>query len=155
MIEGVRVKKLRPIPDDRGFLMEILRADEDLFEGFGQCYVTLVRPRIVKGWHYHKKQIDHFICLGGAAKVVLYDTREKSKTRGEVNEYVMSLEEPMLLKIPAFVLHGFTAAGNRDAMILNIPTEPYHYKDPDEFRVSPFSKEIPYDWGDIDRERSR
>ena len=155
MIQDVRIKKLKPIPDDRGLLMEILRRDEDFFESFGQCYITVVRPRVVKGWHYHKEQVDHFICLKGTAKVVLYDAREKSKTYGQVDEFLMSLEDPIVLKIPTYVYHGFTAVGTQDAMILNVPTEPYHYKEPDEFRASPFDKKIPYDWGDVDRERSR
>lgn len=155
MIEGVVVKKLKLIADDRGFLMEILRSDEKIFDRFGQCYVTLVRPGIVKGWHYHKKQYDHFVCLKGEAKVVLYDAREKSKTHREVNEFFLSLESPLLVKIPPYVFHGFTASGEEDAMILNLPTEVYHYSEPDEFRESPFSGKIPYDWGAVDREKSR
>ena len=154
-IEGVEVKTLKRISDDRGFLMEILRSDEALFDRFGQCYVTVVRPKIVKGWHYHKKQYDHFCCLRGTAKVVLYDPREQSKTRGEVNEFILSLENSLLVKIPPYVFHGFTAVGKEEAMILNIPTEPYHYSEPDEFRESPFSEKIPYHWGDVDREKSR
>lgn len=155
MIEGVVVKKLKPIADDRGFLMEILRSDEKVFDRFGQCYVTVVHPGIVKGWHYHKKQYDHFVCLRGTAKVVLYDPRGKSSTFQEVNEFILSLESPLLVKIPPYVFHGFTAAGSEDAMILNLPTEPYHYSEPDEFRESPFSGKIPYDWGFVDRAKSR
>lgn len=155
MIEGVVVKKLKPITDDRGLLMEILRSDDSIFDRFGQCYITVVRPGIVKGWHYHKKQDDHFCCLKGVAKVVLYDGREKSKTYQEVNEFILSLETPLLVKIPPYVFHGFTAVGEEDAMILNVPTELYHYSEPDEYRESPFSAKIPYDWGRVDRERSR
>ena len=155
MIEGVAVKKLKPIRDDRGFLMEILRSDDAIFKHFGQCYVTAVHPGIVKGWHYHKKQEDHFCCLAGTAKVVLYDGREKSKTHREVNEFILSLEAPLLVKIPTFVYHGFTAVGKEDALILNIPTEPYHYSQPDEYREDPFSEKIPYDWGFVDRAKSR
>lgn len=155
MIEGVETKKLKSIKDDRGFLMEILRSDEPFFDRFGQCYVTVVKPGIVKGWHYHKKQVDHFVCLGGTAKVVLYDGRESSKTFGEVNEFILSLESPLLVKIPPYVFHGFTAAGEGEAMILNVPTEPYQYSNPDEFRESPFSPNIPYDWGLVDRAKSR
>ena len=155
MIEGVIVKKLKPIVDDRGLLMEILRSDEEIFDRFGQCYVTVVHPRIVKGWHYHKKQYDHFSCLRGTAKVVLYDGRESSKTYREVNEFILSLESPLLVKIPPYVFHGFSAIGNEDAMILNIPTEPYQYSEPDEYREDPFSEKIPYDWGLVDRSKSR
>jgi dTDP-4-dehydrorhamnose 3,5-epimerase len=155
MIQDVVVKKLKPIADDRGFLMEILRSDESIFDRFGQCYVTVVRPGIVKGWHYHKKQHDHFCCLKGTAKVVLYDGRETSKSYREVNEFILSLESPLLVKIPPYVFHGFTAVGEEEAMILNLPTELYHYKEPDEYRESPFSDKIPYDWGLVDREKSR
>lgn len=155
LIEGVRVKQLKPLTDDRGKLMELLRCDEEIFEKFGQTYVTICKPRIVKGWHYHKKQTDHFICLKGKAKVVLYDCRKTSKTYGLVNEFIMGWDNPVLVKIPTYVYHGFTALGNEEAMILNVPTEVYQYKDPDEFRASPFSGEIPYDWGDVDRELSR
>lgn len=154
MIQDVVVKKLKPIKDERGFLMEILRSDDEFFKRFGQAYVTQVLPRIVKGWHYHKKQIDHFCCLAGTAKVVLYDAREKSKTHGEVNEFILSFDSPLLVKIPTYVFHGFTAAGDGPAMILNLPTELYHYKEPDEFRESPFSEKIPYDWGMVDRGKS-
>lgn len=155
MIEEVIVKKLKPIADERGLLMEILRSDESIFDRFGQCYVTVVHPGIVKGWHYHKKQYDHFVCLQGTAKVVLYDGRENSKTFREVNEFILSLESPLLVKIPPYVFHGFTAVGEIDAMILNLPTELYHYNEPDEYRESPFSEKIPYDWGCVDRAKSR
>jgi len=87
MIDGVRVKKLKVIPDERGRLMEMLRADDDLFVKFGQVYMTTAYPGVVKGWHYHKKQIDNMVVIKGMMKVVLYDSRKDSKTRGEVNEF--------------------------------------------------------------------
>ena len=155
MIQEVVVKKLKPIADERGLLMEVLRSDEPMFDRFGQCYITVVHPGIVKGWHYHRKQYDHFVCLQGRAKVVLYDARERSKTYKEVNEFILSLEAPLLVKIPPYVFHGFTAVGGEDAMILNLPTELYHYTEPDEYRESPFSEKIPYDWGLVDRTKSR
>ena len=151
LIEGVKIKELKSIPDERGKLMEILRSDEPIFERLGQVYVTVCRPGVVKGWHYHKVQVDHFVCLQGKAKVVLYDARERSKTHGKINEFIIGWENPLLIKIPTFVYHGFTALGDQEAMILNLPTEVYHYSQPDEFRANPFSKEIPYNWGNVDR----
>src|SRR3989338_5915211 len=115
LIDGVKIKPLKVIADDRGKLMEVLRSDEPMFEKFGQIYVTICKPRIVKGWHYHKIQIDHFVCLQGTAKVVLYDAREGSKTHGKINEFTMGWENPLLVKIPTFVYHGFTALGNEAA----------------------------------------
>ncbi len=147
MIEGVGVKSLKVIPDERGLLMEILRSDEPMFERFGQVYVTVVKPGIVKGWHYHKVQTDHFSCLQGKALVVLYDARPESRTFGEVNEFDIGFHNPLLIKIPPYVYHGFMSSESQeDAMILNVPTEVYHYNEPDEYRADPFSGEIPYQW---------
>ena len=55
MIEGVATKPLRVFPDERGRLMEILRDDDELFDRFGQVYMTTVYPGVVKAWHFHKK----------------------------------------------------------------------------------------------------
>ena len=80
MIEGVHIKKLAIIPDERGSLMEILRSDDPLFSHFGQVYMTTAYPGVVKGWHYHKKQKDYFTCIKVMTKLVFYYSRKKSKT---------------------------------------------------------------------------
>lgn len=146
MIHGVRTKKLHPIPDERGRLMEILRSDEEVFERFGQVYMTTAYPGVVKGWHYHKKQNDNFAVVRGTIKLVLYDRREDSPTHGEVNEFFLGVHNPLLVRIPALVLHGFKGVGTEEAIVINCPTEVYNYREPDEFRVDPFSQEVPYDW---------
>jgi len=146
MIEGVKVRKLRLSPDERGYLMEMLRSDWEEYDKFGQIYITAVYPGAVKGWHYHKIQTDHFICVHGMAKVVLYDGREGSPTHGEVNEFFMGDQNPMLLKIPPGVMHGFKGIGQEMALIVNVPTEFYNYEQPDEYRLPAHTDQIPYDW---------
>jgi dTDP-4-dehydrorhamnose 3,5-epimerase len=146
LIDGVVVKPLRVIPDERGFLMEMLRSDDEVFEKFGQAYITACYPGVVKGWHYHKKQTDHFVCVKGMAKVVLFDGREDSPTYRQVQEFFIGERNPVLLKIPRMVMHGFKAVGTEMAMIINFPTELYNYKEPDEYRIPWDSNDIPYDW---------
>ncbi len=146
MIQGVITKPLNVIPDERGYLMEMLRSDDTFFEKFGQVYLTVVYPGVVKGWHYHKIQVDHFCVVKGMAKVVLYDSREDSPTRGEINEYYMGEKNPMLLVIPRGVLHGMKGIGTEPAFLINTPTEPYHSGSPDEYRVDPHTGGIPYSW---------
>lgn len=145
MIEGVTVKDLRVIPDERGFLMEIFRRDDPFFEQFGQAYMTVVYPGVVKGWHYHENQTDHFCVVKGMGKVVLYDRREGSPTHGEVNEFFIGERKPTLLRIPKGVVHGIKGVGTEPAYLLNIPDQTYDYDNPDEHRIPPHG-EIPYDW---------
>lgn len=146
MIEGVKIKELKIIPDERGWLMEILRCDEDHFEKFGQVYVTTAYPGVVKAWHLHKIQTDNFTCIHGMMKVALYDSREDSPTHGEINEFFVGKKNPLLITVPPFVYHGFKAIGTETAYFLSVPTEPYNYKEPDEYRLPPDTNEIPYDW---------
>jgi dTDP-4-dehydrorhamnose 3,5-epimerase len=151
MIRDVQLKTLKVMTDERGFLMEMLRADDSLFEAFGQVYITGCRRGVAKGWHYHREQTDHFICVSGAALVVLYDGRDDSPTHGEAQEFILAAPPsrdpaPLLLKIPPLVLHGFTASGCEEARIVNVPTRMYRYENPDEYRVPWDSRDVPYRW---------
>ena len=148
MIDGVVLKQLKQIRDDRGYLMEMLRSDWPEFKNckFGQCYVTVCNPRIAKAWHYHKKQTDRFVVVKGMARIALFDARKKSKTKGELNEFVIGEDNPALLVIPKGIVHGFTSANEQPAYIVNIPNQLYNYSKPDEFRIPFDTKDIPYDW---------
>ena len=145
-IEGVMIKQLKVIPDERGFLMEMLRCDDDIFHKFGQVYLSVAYPGVVKGWHYHEKQTDYFTVVKGMLKVVLYDRREDSRTRGQIDEFFVGEKNPILLVIPPGVVHGVKAIGTEPGYLVNCPDQPYNYSNPDEHRIAPHSPEVPYDW---------
>ena len=146
MIEGVKVKILKLIPDNRGRLMEILRCDDELFQQFGQVYITTAYPGIIKAWHYHKLQADNFTCVSGRMLLALYDARKHSPTYGEVNDFIISLKEPKLIHIPKEVYHGFKNIDDTEAIIINTVTKPYNHNNPDEYRLDAFDETIGYKW---------
>ena len=146
MIDGVKTKELRVIPDERGRLMEVLRCDDSLFSNFGQVYMTTTYPSVVKAWHKHEKQTDNVACIQGMIKLVLYDAREKSPTYKEVNEFYLGIHNPLLVQIPAGIYHGWMCVSHEEAIVVNIPTEPYDHQHPDEQRLDPHQNDIPYDW---------
>jgi len=139
MIEGVKIRALVRHLDERGYLMEILRDDDEEFVKFGQVYLTTCNPGIVKAWHCHEKQTDNLCLVKGAAKVGLWDGH-RSQT------VILSELEPKLLQVPPGIWHGFTALGGDPCYILNIPTEHYERENPDELRKDPFDPEIEYQW---------
>jgi dTDP-4-dehydrorhamnose 3,5-epimerase len=145
MIEGVRTKPLRLVPDERGWLMEILRADDEAFVKFGQVYVSATYPQVVKAWHYHERQVDSFACVAGMVKLVLVDTRADSPTNGAINEFFIGTQKPLLVQIPAGVYHGWKCISQEPSLVVNVPTEPYRHDAPDEFRLEPHGT-LPYDW---------
>jgi dTDP-4-dehydrorhamnose 3,5-epimerase len=146
VIDGVKTKQLRVIPDQRGRLMEILRRDDELFEQFGQAYMTTAYPGVVKAWHYHRIQSDNFAVVHGMMEIALYDSREGSPTKGEVNVFRVGVHNPMLVHIPPLVYHGFKSIGEEEAIIVNLPTEVYNYQQPDEYRLDAHDNDIPHDW---------
>lgn len=145
-IHDVKTRALRLIPDERGWLMEILRADDkEMFTKFGQVYMSATYPGVVKAWHYHKRQVDHFACVAGMVKLVLVDTRPDSPTNGAVNEFFLGTQNPTLVQVPNLVYHGWKCISTDVSMVINVPTEVYSYTDPDEFRLAPHDT-LPYDW---------
>lgn len=145
-IEGVWTKALKVIPDERGRLMEILRADDEGFRKFGQVYMTTNYPGVVKAWHLHEVQEDMVCCVKGMIKLVLFDAREDSPTKGTVGEYFLGDHNPRLVRVPAGVYHGWKGISEEESVVVNIPSEVYDYDAPDEHRLAWDTPEIPYDW---------
>jgi dTDP-4-dehydrorhamnose 3,5-epimerase len=144
MIHGVSIRPLRQIPDERGKVMDMLRRDDPWFEKFGEIYFSVVCPGVIKGWHLHKIMTLNYAAIQGAIKLVLYDDREESPTKGELQEIFTGEESYSLITIPALVWNGFKGIGAVPAIVANCATEPH---DPAEIvRLDPFSKKIPYDW---------
>jgi len=146
MIDGVEVKKLKIIPDERGRLMEILRSDDKIFKKFGQVYMTTAYPQVVKAWHWHALQEDNFTCVQGKMRLALYDARKDSPTFGEVDDFIIGSDDPMLVTIPSMVYHGFKCISDCEAIVINTVTLPYNYEKPDEYRIDPYDNNIKYDW---------
>jgi dTDP-4-dehydrorhamnose 3,5-epimerase len=144
MIDGVKIKPLKKICDERGMVMHMLRSDDPEFEKFGEIYFSCVYPNVVKGWHIHKKMTLNYAVVKGMIKLVLYDDREKSPTKGELMEIFMGENNYVLVTIPPNVWNGFKGTGTRMAIVANCATHPY---DPKEIsRCDPIENDIPYDW---------
>ena len=145
MIDGVVIKPLRKIPDERGCIMHMLRSDDPDFEQFGEIYFSCIYPGVIKGWHGHKKMTLNYAVVSGMIKFVLYDDRDGSPTKDELMEIYMGDQNYVLVKVPPGVWNGFKGIGREMAIVANCATLPH---DPDEiYRCDPFDNDIPYDWG--------
>ena len=144
MIQGVLLQPLQQIPDERGKILHMLRVDDQYFEKFGEIYFSVIYPGVVKGWHIHKEMTLNYAVISGLIKLVLYDDRPESSTRGELMEIFLGEGNYTLVKIPPQVWNGFKGIGVTPAIVANCSTIPHH---PDEItRMDPFMNHIPYDW---------
>ena len=144
MIEGVIVTPLKQFFDERGKVMHMLREDSSHFKRFGEIYFSCTYPGAVKAWHLHKKMTLNYAVVTGTIKCVLYDNRDDSKTKGQVEEFYMSPENYFLLTVPPLIWNGWKGIGDKASIVANCADLRH---DPDEIiRKKAFDESIPYDW---------
>jgi dTDP-4-dehydrorhamnose 3,5-epimerase len=143
-IEGVKIHPLRRIPDERGTIMHVMSSKDPWFERFGEVYCSTVYEGVIKGWHRHREMTLNYSCVHGRVKVVLFDDREGSASRGSVMEIYLGPDCYSLLVIPPEVWNGFKGMSSPHAIVVNACT---HAHDPSRSeRLDPHSHVIPYDW---------
>jgi dTDP-4-dehydrorhamnose 3,5-epimerase len=155
-IDGVSVHEVRHVPRDHGVITEIFRPEWD---PTGLPVVHIYQSRLFPGalgaWSCHARSTDRLFVNQGHLKIVLYDAREDSKTKGLLMELIAGDVRPCLLVLPPGVWHGLQNLGNVDALVLNCPTAAYNYRDPDHYRLPHDSVEIPYAWSVSEATRLR
>jgi dTDP-4-dehydrorhamnose 3,5-epimerase len=145
VIDGVVVRPLRQIPDERGKVMHMLRRDDAWFQEFGEIYFSVVNPGVIKGWHLHSRMVINYAVPTGMIKLVCYDERAGSSTQGQLQEIFTGEDFYALVTVPTGVWNGFKGLGSKPAIVANCATIPH---DPTEIvRLDPFSDRIKYDWG--------
>jgi dTDP-4-dehydrorhamnose 3,5-epimerase len=110
-IAGARRFELQAHADARGSLTEAYRRD---WVGGGreavQANLSISRPGVLRGLHWHRRQSDYWCVLSGIAHVRLVDLREGSPTRLAVVEHrIDAAERRDGLALPPGVAHGFYA----------------------------------------------
>ncbi len=144
VIEGVAIVPLRRIPDERGTVYHMLKCTDPHFVRFGEIYFSMVYPGVIKGWHKHREMTLNYACIYGRVKLVLYDDRDGSSTRGSLMEVFLGPDSYALVVIPPEVWNGFKGMSEPYAIVANCCTHPH---DPSRSaRLSPFDGQIPYDW---------
>jgi dTDP-4-dehydrorhamnose 3,5-epimerase len=147
LIDGVAVHEVSNVTKDTGYLTEVFRADWGLDDGaVDQVFQVVVFPGRVSAWHTHRETLDRLFVNLGQVKIVLYDAREDSPTRGLVNVFRLGSVRPALLIVPPGVWHGLQNVGSEPAAVLNAVDRAYDYEDPDHWRLPADTSEIPYRW---------
>jgi dTDP-4-dehydrorhamnose 3,5-epimerase len=132
------------MPDERGAVLHMLRDDSDTFERFGEIYFSTVYPGVIKGWHLHREMTLNYAVPLGMIKLVCYDDRLESPTRGNLVELHVGELNYVLVTIPPGVWNGFKGEGTATALVANCSTT--HHTPNEIERLDPFSDRIPYQW---------
>ena len=129
MINNVIITPLKIIPDNRGKVMHMLRNDSKIYQGFGEIYFSTIFYNSIKAWHLHKESTLNYVCISGKVKLVLYDDRNNSKTKGVYQELILSPEKYFLVTIPKNIWNGFKGIQEGESIIANCLTLPHNEKE--------------------------
>ena len=143
-IHDVLVTPLRRIPDERGTIFHMLRADAPHFQAFGEIYFSSVHPGAIKAWHRHAEMTLNYAVPVGLVKLVLFDGRDGSPTRGRLMQLYVGEESYALVTVPPLVWNGFKGVGTATALVANCATIPH--REGEIERADPFQGPVAYDW---------
>ena len=144
-IAGVRIREVKNVPRNNGMLTEVFRRDWNLDDGLvDQVFQSVLVPGAVSAWHAHQHTTDRLFVTHGHLKIVLFDAREDSASRGRINEFRFGSERPALVRVPPGVWHGVQNISGESASLLNLVDRAYRYEDPDHWRLPPDTPKIPY-----------
>lgn len=90
----------------------------------------------------------NYACIWGRVKLVIFDDREASPSRGELQEVFLGPDDYSLVVIPPGLWNGFKGMAEVSLMA-NCCT---HEHDPSRSdRVDPHAGTIAYDWSRVDQ----
>jgi len=144
LIHDVVVEPLRQIADERGKVMHMLRSDSNLFEKFGEVYFSMVYPGAIKAWKLHREMTLNLAVPVGSIRLVLYDDRQESPSKGKIQEMIIGEENYCLVKIPPMIWNGFQGLEAPSSLIANCATLPHDPKEVE--RLESADTQIPYSW---------
>lgn len=144
-IDGVATKEVRNIVTKNGVTRELYRPDWGVAVGTVQHMIHVcLRAHAVSAWHMHELQTDHIFPINGLGKLVLFDDRPNSPTRGRINAFNVSPMRPTLFRIPPGIWHGLQNMDTPEFQFINFFDRPYAYEEPDEWRLPWDTDKIPY-----------
>ena len=144
MIHDIKITPLKIISDDRGKVMHMLRKDSAIFDKFGEIYFSTIYHKSIKAWHLHKESTLNYTCVKGKVKLVLFDDRQESSSKGSTQEIILSPKDYNLVTVPNNIWNGFKGLDKDESIIANCLDMPHNENE--MVRIDPFDKTIKYNW---------
>jgi dTDP-4-dehydrorhamnose 3,5-epimerase len=144
-IHDLKKTPLKQIKDERGAVYRYLKSTDESFKGFGEVYYSKINPQVIKGWKLHYRLHQNFCVPFGDVKIVVFDCRENSPSRGEFEEILLNdADNYYLLSMPPGLWYSFKCTSENFALLANVIDQEH---DPLESTTLPLQNSIiPYEW---------
>lgn len=145
LIDGVQLHEMQNIITRNGITTEVARPDWDIGRlAINHMIHVSLRAHAISAWHCHHLQNDRIFVTEGTLRIVLFDDRDGSPTKGKLDVFHLSRMRPTTLLIPPFVWHGIQNLENQASSFVNFFDRAYCHENPDEWRLPADTDAIPY-----------
>lgn len=122
-----KIKELNIHSDERGWLVEMLKRNE-LKKDIKQIYVATIKPRKIRGNHYHLKRTEWFFMVGGNGEIYLEDLKTKEKICLK-----LSSRKPKVITVFPKIAHAVKNTSKKTIYLVSAQNTIYNPKNPDTF----------------------
>tara|TARA_B100000767_G_scaffold251948_1_gene255349 strand:- start:7209 stop:7661 length:453 start_codon:yes stop_codon:yes gene_type:complete len=144
-IKGVVITTLKQIKDERGAVLHVIKNDSKTFDSFGEAYFSKINEDVIKGWKFHKEMKQNFCVPYGRLKLILFDNRVNSVTRGEVDEIILDDDENYIrVTVPENIWYSFRCISKDYCLLLNIANIKHDKEE--SLQMDLYNDIIPYQW---------
>lgn len=145
IIEGVVVRNLSKIENDKGSILHVLKSTDSHFNKFGECYISEVNPGKIKAWKKNSIQTQNLTVIQGSIKFAIFDDRKNSITKNQINIFELNRDQNYkLLTIPPNIWYGFSCIGNVKSLIINCSDYPHNSENTISLNIK--NDVIPFNW---------
>ncbi len=145
VIKDVAIRDLSKIENNKGNIFHVIKSTDPFFKKFGECYISEVYPGKIKAWKKNSVKTQNLTVIKGSVKFVIFDDRENSITKNELNIFKIDRDKNYkLLTIPPNLWYGFCCVGDLNSLIINCADHPHNPEHIISLDID--NNLIPYDW---------
>jgi dTDP-4-dehydrorhamnose 3,5-epimerase len=142
-IKGVMVTPEKQINHPQGNIFHVIKKSSKGFAGFGEAYFSTVLRGETKVWKKHTSMTLNFVVPVGEIRIVVFDDRKESPTKGNFLDITLGPKNYRRLTIPPGLWVAFSGGGSGLNLLLNIADIEH---DPDETERKENLSDIEYTW---------
>lgn len=119
-VEGVVLTPLKRIFHPKGDVFHGMKKSDPGFAGFEEAYFSTIHHGDTKSWKKHLKMTLNFVVPMGAIRIVVYDDRVASQTKGRFFDVTLGNDNYQRITIPPDVWVAFNGVGSELNLLLNV-----------------------------------
>jgi UDP-2-acetamido-2,6-beta-L-arabino-hexul-4-ose reductase len=112
--------------DERGYLIELLKSNMSQ----SQIFVSVTKPGVTRGNHFHFNKIERFCVLKGSANISM-----RKLGSDDIIQYIVTDDMDMVIDMPVLYTHNIANIGDSDLVCMFWTNEIFDKEQPDTYFI--------------------